>query len=273
MMKWRSQVLPDGEMIEDKKIIAIIQARMTSSRLPGKVMKDIAGHPMIFHVVNRVRESNLIDQMIIATTTEQTDNEIVSFCHDNQIACFRGHPFDVLDRFYHAALENNADVIVRITADCPLMDANLIDELLQDFFVSGVDFAANRLPPPWKRSYPIGLDIEIATFSALERAWQEAESTFEREHVMPYLYDQPGRFKVLVKHHDPDYGARRLTVDTPQDLEFVRKIFDHFSPSVDFSWLDVMDYLNANSHLESINAMINAKNVRDIDNRFSEGKK
>jgi spore coat polysaccharide biosynthesis protein SpsF len=257
----------------DKKVVAIIQARMTSSRLPGKVMREIAGYPMIYHVIHRVGLSTLIDEVVVATTTNTQDDEIAQFCQENNISCFRGHPYDVLDRFYQTALAYQADIIVRITADCPIMDSALIDELVTNFLGSEVDFAANRLPPPWKRSYPIGLDIEIVSFQNLEKAWEEATSTFEREHVMPYFYDEPCRFKILVKHHDPDYGARRLTVDTPQDLEFVREIYEHFSPQINFSWLEVMELLNNQPELEEINATVQAKKVDEVDERFSEGGK
>lgn len=260
-------------MSKDKKVVAIIQARMTSSRLPGKVMREIVGYPMIYHVINRVGLSKSIDEVVVATTTDTQDDEIAQFCQENNISCFRGHPFDVLDRFYQTARAHQANVIVRITADCPLMDPELIDELVNDFLASEVDFAANRLPPPWKRSYPIGLDIEIVSFINLERAWKEATSTFEREHVMPYFYDELDRFKILVKHHDPDYGVRRLTVDTPQDLEFVRKIFEYFSPEISFSWVEVMDLLNKKPELEQINATVPAKKVDDVDERFPEGGK
>lgn len=260
-------------MIENQKIVAIIQARMTSSRLPQKVMKIIAGKPMLGHVINRVTSSQIVDEVLIATTTDEADDEIEQFCKQNDHSCFRGHPFDVLDRYYQAAKSCKAELIVRITGDCPLMDSFLIDTLLEDFVDANVDFAANRLPPPWKRTYPIGLDIEIVRFRALEKAWKEANSQFEREHVMPYMYDQPGRFKILLKHHDPDYGNKRWTVDTPQDLEFVKRIFDHFSPKQDFSWKEVIQFLEANPELEQINASINAKHVNDVDNRFVDRNK
>ncbi len=259
--------------IKDKKVVAIIQARMTSSRLPGKVMKEIAGFPMIFHVVNRVDLAKSIDEVVVATTIDPQDDPIEQYCNENKINCFRGHPYDVLDRFYQTSVANQADVIVRITADCPMIDPELIDELVYDYFEAGVDFVANRLPPPWKRSYPIGLDIEIVSFENLKRAWKEATSSFEREHVMPYFYDEPGRFNILVKSHVPDYGSRRLTVDTPQDLEFVRTIFKHFSPRINFSWIEVMDLLNNKPELEQINSSVNAKQVDDVDIRFKEGGK
>lgn len=255
-------------MKQKQKIVAIIQARMTSSRLPGKVLIDIVGFPMLHHVIKRVSSTKMVDQIVVATTNDPADDQIEEFCNSNSILSFRGHPFDVLDRYYQAALKFQADIIVRITADCPIIDPSLIDSLIQSFLDSEVDFAANRLPPPWKRTYPIGLDVEVVHFKALEKAWQEAESQFEREHVMPYLYDQPGRFKILLTHHEPDYGQKRWTVDTPQDLELINKIFEYFSPRIDFSWLDVIDLIKNQPDLEKINTGISAKNVVDVDNRF-----
>lgn len=257
-------------MIQKQKIVAIIQARMTSSRLPGKVLIDIAGFPMLYHVIKRVSSARLIDQIVVATTDDPADNVIEEFCNLNSLLCFRGHPFDVLDRYYQAASKFQADIIVRITADCPLMDPTIIDSLIQSFLDSDVDFAANRLPPPWKRTFPIGLDIEIVHFKALEKAWQEAGSQFEREHVMPYFYDQPGRFKILLAHHEPDFGEKRWTVDTPQDLELINKIYESFSPRIDFSWLEVIDLFKSNPDLEKINTGVSAKNVVDVDNRYGK---
>lgn len=259
-------------MTNTQKIVAIIQARMTSSRLPGKVLIDIAGYPMLWHVVNRVSSAKMVDQTVIATTDDPADNPIEEFCLSNGYAYYRGHPFDVLDRYYQAALKFQADIIVRITADCPLMDPELIDSLLESFLNAKVDFAANRLPPPWKRSYPIGLDIECVHLDSLRKAWQEAESQFEREHVMPYLYDQPDRFKVLLTHHEPDYGEKRWTVDTPQDLELVTGIYEKFAPRIDFSWLEVIEMINRNPELEKINTSVIAKNVAEVDQRFREQK-
>lgn len=260
------------EMAHTQKIVAIIQARMTSSRLPGKVLIDIVGSPMIQHVVRRVSSAKMVDQTVIATTDDPADNPIEEFCLSNGYICYRGHPFDVLDRYYQAALINQADIIVRITADCPIMDPDLIDSLIQSFLDAEVDFAANRFPPPWKRSYPIGLDIEIVHFDALKKAWLEAESAFEREHVMPYLYDQPGRFKILLTHHEPDYGDKRWTVDTPEDLALITNIFEKFAPRVDFSWLEVIEMVKKYPDLEKINTGVMAKNVIDVDKRFLEKK-
>lgn len=265
------QIISDEKlMTHEQKIVAIIQARMTSSRLPGKVLIPIVGYPMLYHVVNRVSSAKMVNQTVIATTDDPADDPIAEFCLTNGYACFRGHPYDVLDRYYQAALKFQADIIVRITADCPLMDPELIDSLLQTFLDTKVDFAANRLPPPWDRSYPIGLDIECVRFDSLRKAWQEAESPFEREHVMPYLYDQPDRFKILLTHHDPDYGKKRWTVDTPQDLALVKAIFENFAPRLDFSWLEVIELINQHPEMEKINTSIIAKNVADVDQRFRE---
>jgi spore coat polysaccharide biosynthesis protein SpsF len=260
-------------MVQNKKIVAIIQARITSSRLPGKVLKEIAGLPMIAHVINRVSKARLVDQVIIATTDNPADDLIEKFCKENGYNCFRGHPFDVLDRYYQAALSYQANIIVRITADCPLMDPDLIDHLIMSVIESNVDFAANRLPPPWKRTFPIGLDIEVVGFKALEKAWKEASLPYEREHVLPYLYDQPNRFKILLMQHEPDYGNKRWTVDTPEDLELLNQIFNQFSPRIDFSWLEVIEIIEQFPELEKINKVISAKNVVDVDDRFENQKR
>lgn len=255
------------------KIVAIIQARMGSSRLPGKVLKDLAGKAMLAHVIERSQKAKVIDAVMVATTVNEQDLPIVAYCRDAGVAVFQGDEFDVLDRYYQAAKTANADIIVRLTADCPLMDATLIDELVAAFLESGVDFAANRLPPPWKRTYPIGLDIEVVSFANLEKAWQLAEAKFEREHVMPYFYDEPGRFKTLLMHYIEDLGDKRWTVDTPQDLEMLQSVFAHFSDQPNFGWLDVYQWLKEHPEIEAINAEIGHKHVKEVDQRFEGAEK
>jgi spore coat polysaccharide biosynthesis protein SpsF len=269
--------------MEDKlRKIAIIQARMGSSRLPGKVLLDISGQPMLARVVERVQRAGLLDGLVVATTQDATDDPLADFCRERGYNYFRGSQFDVLDRFYQAAREQQAGTVVRITADCPLSDPTLIDQALQEFALSGVDFSANRLPPPFGRSYPIGLDIEMCSFEALERAWQEADQPHQREHVMPYFYEDArleaisptrsralsGRgFKVLLLNHVPDYGALRWTVDTPADLEFMRQVFDHFGGRDDFSWLEVLDLVQTHPEIAALNADERHKTLREIDER------
>jgi spore coat polysaccharide biosynthesis protein SpsF len=245
------------------KTVAIIQARMSSSRLPGKVLLDINGLPMLSWVVERARLAKSLDEVVVATTTDPSDDAIQAFCQQKGYPVTRGSLTDVLDRYYQAAVAVKADTIVRLTADCPLMDPDLIDEMVAKFGQAGVDFAADRLPPPWKRTYPIGLDIEIVTFEALERGWKEAKEPFEREHVMPYFYDQEGRFRVLVVDHTSDYGSLRWTVDTAEDMAVLRQITAYFSPRLDFSWLEVLALVEKQPALSLLNAGIHHKHLTE----------
>ena len=270
------------------KTVAIIQARMSSSRLPDKVLLNIGGKPMLVWVVERTRRAQSIDEVVVATTTDSTDDAIQALCQSRSYPCYRGSAFDVLDRYYQAARLHQAEIIVRITADCPLTDPNLVDNAVHAFtgFSPGesgldtesmqtahpgstfpYDFAANRLPPPWGRTYPIGLDIEVCSLSALELAWKEAAAPHQREHVMPFFYDQPERFRILLINHDVDYGSLRWTVDTPQDLELVRQIVAHFHGQDNFSWLEVLELIQDNPHLAQINAQVQSKDYRAIDER------
>jgi spore coat polysaccharide biosynthesis protein SpsF len=247
------------------RIIGIIQARMASSRFPGKVLQDIAGKPMLYHVVERARRARTLDEVIVATTTEPDDKAIETYCFEMGCPVYRGSMHDVLDRFYQAAKMHRAEGVVRFTADCPLLDPGVVDHTVKEFLRSGVDFAANRLPPPFKRTYPIGLDTEVCTFSGLERAWKEAVEKHEREHVMPYFYDTPGRFKVQRVDYEVDYGDRRWTVDTPEDLALIQQIFGYFPERLDFSWLEVLALFDRQPELAAINAGIHHKTYLDVD--------
>ncbi len=248
-------------------IVAIIQGRMSSNRLPGKILRDIGGEPMLSHVVQRVRRSRLIRQVVVATTADPSDDPVTQFCQRKGIPVFRGNLFDVLDRYYQAARYFAADIVVRITADCPLIDPQEIDRTIQALLDNQVDFAANRLPPPFTRTTPIGMDTEVVTFDALERAWHEADQKYEREHVLPYLYDEPGRFKTLILEHDPDLGHLRWTVDTPQDLEVVREIFASFNNRDDFSMAELIDHAERHPEWQLINANIHHNSYLETDNR------
>jgi len=254
----------------EKKTVAIVQARLASSRLPGKVLKEISGRPMLEWVMIRVARARSIDQVVIATTDDPSDDAIIELAEQKGWSFYRGSQFDVLDRFYHAAKKFSADVVVRITADCPLIDPDLIDLTLQEFHATGVDFAANRLPPPWKRTFPIGLDTEVCSFDALRQAWEKADQPFEREHVMPYLYDYDGRFKIHVVNHETDLGSLRWTVDTSEDLELVRKIFQRLGCDGQFSWLDVLEIFKKEPELAEINATVKHKTATDVDHRMKE---
>jgi len=260
------------------RTVAIVQARMNASRLPGKVLLDIAGQPMLVRVVERARRAALLDAVIVATTTDPSDDPVEELCQEREYPFYRGSMQDVLDRYYQAARQANAGVVVRLTADCPLIDPGVIDRVITAFYGGTAqqpdrlddfpwDFAANRLPPPWQRTYPIGLDTEVCTFQALERAWREASQPHQREHVMPYLYEQEGCFRVLVVDHDPDHGSLRWTVDTPEDLVLVRQVYAYFHGRDDFSWYEVLDLFEQHPEIGQINAGVQHKSVRDVDTR------
>jgi spore coat polysaccharide biosynthesis protein SpsF len=253
------------------RTVAIIQGRMGSSRLPGKILLDIAGEPMLMRVVGRVRRAKTVDEVVFATTTERSDDPVAEFCQTHAIALWRGSLPDVLDRFYQAARYYHAETVVRITADCPLLDPGLVDETVALFSAQGADFATNRLPPPYQRTYPIGLDCEVCTFAALERAWQEATAPYEREHVMPYLYDVEGRFKTVVLDYRVNYGSLRWTVDTEEDLELVRQIYLRLSSNPDFTWLDVLAIVEREPDLAKLNARVKHRTMYDVDVRYSKG--
>lgn len=301
---------------------------MSSSRLPGKVLLDLAGQPMLVRVAERSRQAKTIHNVVIATTTEASDDPIEHLCAERGYPFYRGSQHDVLDRYYQAARTFGAEIIVRITADCPMMDPEVVDRVIgllgngrSEFGQSGVpdsrftsdgtssnvpsafpspDFAASRLPPPWGRTLPIGLDVEVVSFTALERAWKEASQPFQREHVMPYFYEgilaealapkrpgcppenaqhtshdpwfvsratSPRGFRVAQLHHFPDYGDRRWTVDTPADLELLRQIFTRFDGRDDFTWYDVLALFEREPELAAINANTLHKTAFDVDHR------
>lgn len=251
----------------DPGVVAIIQARMGSSRLPGKVLKDIGGVPMLARVVVRARRARSLGRVVVATTTDPGDDLLAAYCRKQGFPVFRGDPYDVLDRYYQAARRFDAEIIVRLTADCPVIDPREIDRTVSAFLDAKVDFAANRLPPPWHRTTPIGMDTEVVTFRALARAWREAEAKYEREHVMPYFYEEAGRFNILLVDHDPDLGDLRLTVDTPEDLELVRKVFDRFGNTDEFSMAEMAALLENHPELRQLNAAVTHKTYRDVDDR------
>jgi spore coat polysaccharide biosynthesis protein SpsF len=248
-----------------KQTIAIIQARMGSSRLPGKVLQDIAGQPMLARVIARARRAETLDGVAVATTSEPGDDPVEALCVALGVPVYRGSLYDVLDRFYQAARTFEAETVVRLTADCPLIDPGEIDHTVREFRAAGVDFAANRLP--WGRTVPIGLDTEVCTYAALERAWTEAKEPYEREHVMPYLYDQEGRFRVLLVNSAPSCGHLRWTVDTPEDLALVRQVYAAFPTRDDFTYAEVLHLFETNPSLSQINADVKHKTFKDVDHR------
>jgi len=279
------------------KTLAIIQARMASSRLPDKVLLEIGGRPMLAWVVERTRRANLVDEVIVATTTDPSDDPVAAFCSEKGYAVTRGSVHDVLDRYYQTAKPHTPERIVRITADCPLLDSTLINETIQALSSihsslstdqpSIFDFTTNRLPLPWGRTYPIGLDVEVFTWDALQRAWHETDQKHHREHVTPYFYEDipvddlqfkennpspaegisPRGFHVALLHHEQDCGHLRWTVDTPEDLNFVCEVVSRLHNTDDFTWFDVLALVQHEPDLAQINAAIKHKTHLDVDDR------
>lgn len=228
---------------------AIIQARMTSSRLPGKVLADIAGRPMLGRVVERVRLASRLDRIGVATSTDPSDDPIAWYCAALGVDCFRGSLRDVLHRFHQAAAWMQASRIVRITADCPLIDPEIIDQVVDRHRSGSYDYTTNADPP----SFPDGLDAEVFSSDALEEACHNASLSSDREHVTSYLRSHPDRFRLGVVTHETDLSAHRWTVDTLDDLAFVRAIYHGMGP-FSFRMQDICEMLQRYPSLRAINA-------------------
>ena len=230
------------------KVVALVQARMGSTRLPNKVMKPVGGVPMIELLLMRLSASREIDRIVVATSINERNKPLVEHVRHLGYACEQGSENDVLDRYEEAAKAYNADVIVRITGDCPLVDPELVDECIRGFKAAGVDYYSNTNPP----TYPDGLDIEVFTYTALEKAAKDAKSPFEREHVTPYLR-QSALFSSASKEHVEDLSSLRWTVDDPADFIVIENVFRHFHPRMDFTWQEVLDLQRQQPEIFSIN--------------------
>jgi glutamate-1-semialdehyde 2,1-aminomutase len=233
------------------KTIAIVQARMGSTRLPNKVMKTIGEKPMIELLLQRLARAAEIDEIVVATSEDARNLPLVQCVRALGYRCVQGSENDVLDRFHRAAQTAGADIVVRITGDCPLVDPALVDEAVRGFKAAGVDYFSNVAPP----TYPDGLDIEVFSFPALERAARETDKQFDREHVTPYLREA-GHFSQAGMKNDEDLSALRWTVDEPADLEMIRAVFAHFSHGVEFTWRQVLELQQAHPELFEVNQHI-----------------
>jgi spore coat polysaccharide biosynthesis protein SpsF len=263
------------------RVVAIIQARMGSTRLPGKVLADIGGRSMLGRVCDRARRAALVDQVVVATTLEPDDQQVVDECACLQVACFRGSTEDVLQRYHQAARAFGADAVVRITADCPLIDPQVIDLVVAAFQKGGqapisakkgvcsvlkigdcpLLYASNTV----RRTWPRGLDVEVTTAAALARACREAREPYQRTHVTPYIYEHPDLFRLLaVTQRVPgpqDLGHWRWTVDVPEDLDFVRAVYGRLGGGETFSWRDVQQLLAREPALAELNRHVRQKQL------------
>jgi len=240
-----------------KKLI-IVQARMTSTRLPGKVMEIVCDKPLLEHLINRLKTIRSADQIVIATTVNETDNQIVSLCKKLDTLYYRGSEEDVLGRYYEAAVEYGGDVIIRITSDCPVIDPEVVDYLIS-FFTNNIekyDFVSNTL----ERSYPRGMDAEIVSFKALKEAHFNAYDPFDREHVTPFIKKRPQQFRLYNILYKADMSRFRLTIDTSEDMELISKIFESlYYQNTFFSLNDIFSLLDRKPEWVAINAHIEQK--------------
>jgi len=239
------------------KITAIIQARMGSTRLPGKVLLTVGTETVLARVVQRLRRTSLIDGIIVATSDHPADDAIVRECERLRVACFRGSENDVLDRYWQAAQWCGAEAIVRITSDCPLIDPELVDETIQAFLSQPADYASNTL----ERTYPRGLDAEVFTVAALEKMWRAARETYEREHVTPYLYEHQELFRLVSVRGQHDQSKHRWTLDTAEDLQLIRAIYAQFGNQDDFGWREVLTLMEREPGLAELNSHVIQKAV------------
>lgn len=244
------------------KVLGIVQARMGSTRLPNKVLMNIMDKPLLWHMIYRLKHSKEITQLIIATSTNKIDDPIEIFCSSIDIECFRGSENDVLSRFYYAAIKYGGDIIARFTGDCPLIDPLISDDVIKTHIASSGDYSSNTL----KRTFPRGLDTEVFSFRVLEKAFNNANKEYEREHVTPYIYENPKLFKLINleakgKLRRPDI---RITVDTKEDLKLVREIYSQlYKPNQIFYTEDIIKLLNKNPRLLEINKNVKQKQLKE----------
>lgn len=223
---------------------------MGSTRLPGKVMKEIAGKPMLYHVINRVKHAKELNDIVIATTNLKEDSQILDLASEMGVRSYAGSQNDVLDRYYQSAIISKAEVIVRITADCPLADPNVIDKVVRYFLINDFDYVGTSIIP----TYPDGIDVEVFNFMSLKKAWSEAKLYSEREHVTPYIWKNPNIFRIENLKNDEDISYMRWSVDEQRDLEFVREIYKRlYVKDTLFYMEEVVDLLMKNPELMDIN--------------------
>ncbi|HUQ47272.1 MAG TPA: glycosyltransferase family protein [Gemmatimonadaceae bacterium] len=241
--------------------VAIIQARVGSTRLPGKVLLDLAGKTVLGRVVERVGRMQRVKDMVVATSSLETDDAIEDECRRLGVPCFRGSEDDVLDRFKGAADTMSAEQCVRITADCPLIDPGVSDDIIEQFEAADppVDYASNKIP----QSFPRGLDTEVFSRYALDLAAKWAKKPYHRTHVTAYMYQTPEIFTVLSVTSDVDRAGWRWTIDTPEDLAFVRSVYERMEGKPEFTWLDVVKLVESDPKLAAINANVVQKEIEE----------
>ena len=235
-------------------VTAIIQARMGATRLPGKPLMEVCGKPLLYHQLERVKRAKTIDQVVVATTENPQDDEIVAFCEQNKYLYFRGDENDVLTRYYHCAQQYQAKVIVRLTGDCPLVDPEIIDDTVRLFKEARSDFSANTVPPETS-CFPDGSDVEVFSMEALQRAYDECENPHDREHVTFYFWKYSNGFSTSQLKSDIDRSKYRITVDYPEDFKVIQYVFDELARKKMFGTLEeIIAILDCNKTITDLNS-------------------
>ena len=244
------------------KIVAVVQARMGSERLPGKVLKPLAGKPVLWHITQILKSVSLIDDIIIVTTTLENDDKIENFALKNNIKIIRGSVNDVLDRFRLATIETNADVIIRITGDNPCIDVNIVEKVIDDHLNSKYDYTSNNL----MRTFPRGMDIEIINRKTLEKVWRNTLDIDDREHVTLYIKNRPDQFKLqnIVACELCNRPELRLSIDTNEDYLLVSQIYDNCYNKKPLNLDEIINYLDSHPEIKSINSNIEQKKIKGV---------
>jgi len=240
------------------KIVAILQARLGSIRLPEKVLAELHGTPMLRAILQRLKPAETLDELVVATTTEPRDRRICELAEYEQVPSFRGSEADCLDRYYQAAKQHHADLVVRLTADNPIVDAAFVDEVVRAYLDS--DPPCDYLDTSCSKTYPLGLSVEVFSFAALATAWKEDTDPERREHVTPYLYRHPQRFRCRHLRSTVNQGYIRLTVDTAADLQLMRRIYDSFAGRT-FAWQEALALVEQHPEWAAVNQHIVQKQV------------
>jgi spore coat polysaccharide biosynthesis protein SpsF len=242
------------------RVVCTIEARMTSSRLPGKVLMPAAGRPLLEHMIERLRRARTLDGIVIATTEDPSSDPIAELAERLGVDCHRGSEDDVLARVLDAARACDAELIVETTGDCPLIDPALVDQVVEAFREGGADYCSNNL----ERTFPRGMDVQVFPTAVLAEVATLTDDPADREHVSLYIYEHPERYRIrTVRSGRPGLGDLRLTVDTPEDLALVRAIFDELHPRDPAFGLDaVLDLLAERPDLAALNREVVQKPVR-----------
>jgi spore coat polysaccharide biosynthesis protein SpsF (cytidylyltransferase family) len=232
------------------KVVAIIQARLGSTRLPGKVLIELDGMAVLGHVIARAQRIAGVDEVAVATTPASEDDGVAEYAGDRGVTVFRGDELDVLNRYGDCAREMNADAVVRITADCPLIDPELSGRVVLRYLEGDIDYASNYKPP----TFPDGLDTEVFSFAAIDEAQGRADRPSEREHVTPYIWQHPENFRLANITQEVDHSGLCWTLDSPQDLEMMQALASHLEmPLVDANYRDLMNVIRNHPEVAAIN--------------------